>query len=77
MSSHSTILVDEKVLTEVGVPLPWRIAQLDLGLMASLAGRERTEAEWRNVARAADLEVREVLAYNKDTEDHLLVFVMP
>lgn len=75
MSSHSAILIDEKVLPRVGVPL--QIAQLDVAMMASLAGRERNEEDWRTVVSAADLEIQEIIAYQEQTKDKVIVIVLP
>ncbi len=77
MSPDSAILIDEKVLSEVGRPLPQHVAQLDISMMANLAGRERTEADWKEIAEATDLELRNLVTYDADMMDSVVVLVKP
>ena len=45
MSSYSTHLMDELILLEKNTLL--QAAELDIGMMESLAGLGRTEGEWK------------------------------
>lgn len=69
MAPNSTILIDELVLPEtmeiIDKDVGW-MASLDIGLMASLAGRERTEQEWRVVVEEAGLRIKETREYDRE-----------
>lgn len=62
MSPKSTIFIDEKVLPNVGAPL--KTVQLDISMMASLAGRERSEGDWKKIVEAAELKIAELVTYD-------------
>lgn len=47
MAPDSLILIDELILPNSGVR--WRQAHLDMLMMASLAGRERTHDQWEKL----------------------------
>ena len=71
MSDSATILLDEIVMPEVGAGV--QAAQLDISMMASLAGKERSLAEWRDIVDAAKLEIQEVLMYGEDLGESVIV----
>ena len=63
---EGTLLLREGVLSE-GPPSPAR-AQLDLMMMAVTGGRERTEAEWRELLHRAGFALQRVLAGQRSQE---------
>lgn len=75
MSDQSVILIDEIVLPEVGLGV--QAAQLDISMMASLAGRERSRADWREIVEAAELRIDDVLTYEEDLGESVIVAVVP
>ena len=75
MSQSSTILIDEMVLPRVGAA--WQAAQLDIALMASLAGRERSEADWRALVVRAGLSIRSMELYEETMGDTVIVVEIP
>ncbi len=75
MSRGSTILVDEKVLPDLGAPL--QALQLEMCMLASLAGRGRIEADWRRVVEAAELKVADIVTYDEDARDKVITLVLP
>nr|UZP47903.1 putative O-methyltransferase [Cladonia uncialis subsp. uncialis] len=74
MSCDSAILIDEIVLPDVDTQ--WQAAQLDISMMASLAGRERSETEWRKVVDAAGLKIEQILAYDEEMGDKVIVVML-
>ena len=75
MSQDSAILIDEMVLPRVGAA--WQAAQLDIAMMASLAGRERGEADWRAVVVEAGLCIRSMELYEETMGDTVIVVELP
>ncbi|KAL8729060.1 MAG: hypothetical protein Q9166_004977 [cf. Caloplaca sp. 2 TL-2023] len=75
MSKESTILIDEIVLLDVGAQ--WQAAQLDMGMMASLAGRERTKADWERVVEGAGLTIKGISVYEDEIGSSIIVVVKP
>lgn len=56
---------------------PWQAANLDVALVASLAGREDNQDDWAKVIEAAGLRIREIQAYNQELADNIIVAVLP
>lgn len=56
MGNKSKILVNELVLPDQGTH--WLTTSLDLGIMTSLASRERTEAEFRDLFASVGLKMQ-------------------
>ena len=75
MSQSSTVLIDEMVLPRVGAA--WQAAQLDIALMASLAGRERSEADWRALVVKAGLSITSMELYEEMMGDTVIVVGIP
>ena len=71
MSDHSVILIDEMVLPEVGAEV--QASQLDISMMASLAGRERSRTDWSRIVEAAGLRINDVLTYEEDLGESVIV----
>ncbi|KKK22285.1 aflO/ omtB/ dmtA/ O-methyltransferase B [Aspergillus ochraceoroseus] len=62
MGPHSCILIDEVVIPAVGVP--WQAAFMDILMMDSLGGVERTRAEWDNLMEQAGLKIIKSYQYD-------------
>ena len=74
MSDQSMVLIDEMVLPEMGAEV--QAAQLDISMMASLAGRERSRAEWGRIVEAAGLQINDVLTYEEDLGESVIVVAL-
>lgn len=76
MGTDSKIIIDELVLptkTDSSFTVAEVNASLDILLMASLAGQERNEAEWRDLIEEEGLEIRELRQY--DHRGHSILIV--
>ena len=73
MSRDSVILIDEMVIPNKGAH--WRATQLDLAMMASLAGTERTERQWYDLMDMAGLKIQRIWTYTKELRDSIIVAV--
>jgi demethylsterigmatocystin 6-O-methyltransferase len=62
MGPESRVVIDEVVLPDVGVP--WQAAYMDLTMMASLGGIERTKAEYEKLLGAAGLKIVDIKKYD-------------
>ena len=62
MGPESRLIIDDVVLPETAVP--WQAAYMDLLMMNSLAGAERTRAEWESLLDQAGLRIVEVHQYD-------------
>ncbi|KAF3002117.1 hypothetical protein E8E13_009927 [Curvularia kusanoi] len=74
MSSASRILIDEVILPDSNVP--WQCAFMDLTMMFSLGGRERTQEEWASLLSQAGLRIEEVHTYD-DVKRHSVIVAVP
>ncbi|MCJ1402815.1 hypothetical protein MMC11_006036 [Xylographa trunciseda] len=73
MNEKSVILIDDMILPTQGTH--WRGAQIDLAMMASLAGMERSEKQWASLLDQAGLRVKKTCTYNSDLGDSIMVAV--
>ncbi|MCJ1320966.1 hypothetical protein MMC15_006307 [Xylographa vitiligo] len=73
MNEKSVILIDDMILPKRGTH--WRGAQVDLAMMASLAGMERSEKQWTSLLDLAGFRVKKVHTYNSDLGDSIIVAV--
>ena len=73
MSADSVILIDDMIIPNQGAD--WRAAQLDLTMMASLAGVERTEKQWRQLLNTAGLQIKQICTYTLGLGDSIIVAV--
>ncbi|ORY14346.1 S-adenosyl-L-methionine-dependent methyltransferase [Clohesyomyces aquaticus] len=62
MASESRIVIDEVVLPDMNVP--WQAAYMDITMMASLGGMERSKAEWEKLMDEAGLEILNIHRYD-------------
>ena len=70
MNQDSVILIDEIVIPNEGAN--WRQTQLDLAMMATLAGMERTEGQWRHLLTRAGLVITEICSYKPEFGDSII-----
>ena len=63
LGPDSKIVIDETVLPNTNVP--WQAAYMDLTMMGSLGGIERTRAEFENVLDRAGLKIVDVHRYDE------------
>lgn len=63
MRRGARLLVVEVIVPEAVAisPLDAMIAGTDLNMLVNTGGRERTEADYRNILQAADLRVAEIV----------------
>jgi len=71
MVEDSMILIDEMVLPDTGAS--WNQAQKDIQMMAGLAAMERSESQWRELARKAGLTFEGVFTYDREMGDSITV----
>ena len=71
MGSESIIIVDDMVVSET--ESNWKQVNYDITMMSALAGMERTEAQWRDLFLAADLRLRNVIEYDSETGDSIII----
>ena len=73
MDGDSVILIDDMVIPNRGAD--WRSTQLDLMLMASIAGVERTEKQWHRLVGKAGLKILEICTYTSEIRDSIIIAV--
>lgn len=73
MSKDSVILIDEMVLPDTGVH--WQASQLDLLMMMSFGGIERTITQWRGLLESAGLKILKLYTVTEFLNDSLIVTV--
>lgn len=74
LSSNSRIIIDEVVLPDTN--LPWQCAFMNLTMMSSLGGRERSEEEWIALLSRAGLQMDELHLYD-DVRRHSVIVAVP
>ncbi|RMJ28749.1 o-methyltransferase [Aspergillus sp. HF37] len=73
LGPHSRILIDEVVIPAAGVP--WQAAFMDLLMMDSLGGIERTRAEWDKLMEQAGLKILHTYLYGD--KGQVIMVVVP
>ncbi|EPE28200.1 S-adenosyl-L-methionine-dependent methyltransferase [Glarea lozoyensis ATCC 20868] len=71
LTDGSVILIDEIVLPERDATTQG--AQLDIEVMICVGGIERTKAQWENLLNSAGLQMLELVNYDKDFEDCVII----
>ncbi|KAJ5570002.1 uncharacterized protein N7459_009432 [Penicillium hispanicum] len=61
LGPDSLILIDERVLPNVGVH--WQATSVDITMMSSLASQERTVEQWHSLLQKAGLKVQNIYPY--------------
>ena len=73
MDETSVICIDEMILSDFK-PY-YQAAEMDLLMMLTLAGAERTDKQWETLIDAAGLKIKDIFTYNKLTRQSVLVLV--
>lgn len=73
MDKESVLLIDEKVLPDVGASNS--AAGLDLLMMTIFAAQERSEKDWRALLGRAGLRIEYIFRYNEDVGDSIIMAV--
>ena len=73
MTSESVIIIDDMVIADTGAH--WRATQLDIPMLAVVAGVERTMGQWKALLDDAGLNITEVKTYTDDLRDSVIVAV--
>ena len=74
MSKVSKILIDEMILPNVGTH--WQAAQLNVGMMSSLAAMERSKSQWYTLMESAKSTIEEVYPYTAELHDSVMVVAL-
>lgn len=70
LGPESRIIIDEIVLPESKIP--WQVAMMDIAMMASLGGLERSREDWVNLLDRAGLKLFDLHTYD-DTKFHSVI----
>lgn len=73
MASDSVVIIDDVVMPSVGAT--WKQASMDIAMMTMLAAMERTQEHFEALLREAGLKLREVIRYDEEYGDSLIVAV--
>lgn len=68
--AYSVLLIDEMILPEAGVSLA--ASSIDLTMMSSVGGLERTEAQWRDTFAEVGLELVAATMYNSPSYEGVM-----
>ncbi|KAI1144925.1 S-adenosyl-L-methionine-dependent methyltransferase [Nemania diffusa] len=71
MTEESVIMIDETVLPECGAGL--RGAQHDIEVLMSVGAKERTKCEWEMLLEGVGLNLCEVVRYDQEYDDCLII----
>lgn len=73
MAGDSVVIVDDVVMPNVGAT--WKQASMDIAMMTMLAAMERTQEHFAQLLKEAGLKLREVIKYDEEYGDSLIVAV--
>lgn len=71
MGKDSVILIDEKIFPDSGVN--WKMAQIDISMMACFGSIERTETMWNTLLDSVGLKIASKHLYQPESYDGVLV----
>lgn len=71
MGPESRIIIDEVVLPDMNVP--WQAAYMDITMMASLGGMERSKSEWEKLIDEAGFKILEIHRYDPKMQSVIVV----
>lgn len=71
MDPESRILIDDTVIPDTGAT--WQSTMADISMMITLAGKERTNQQWRSLADRVGLRVEEIHSYTASTYTSIVV----
>lgn len=60
---YSKLLIKDLLIPDRGAP--WAFTAMDIGVMHSLAGQERTEAQWRGLFESAGMRIEGVWRHGR------------
>lgn len=73
MSEDSVILIDEIVVPDIGAGR--RATQLDMTMLAALAGQERSRSEWKELLDQAGLDIVDITPYIDEIGESVIAAV--
>ena len=73
MSDESVIILDDMIIPNTDAH--WRATQLDLTMMSTLAGIERTMPQWEHLLHDAGLKIKEIIPYTEDIKDSIIIAI--
>jgi demethylsterigmatocystin 6-O-methyltransferase len=73
MDDDSLIFIDELILSNYKAY--YEAAEMDLTMMVTLAGEERTDEQWRTWIDTAGLKTKEIFTYNKEVRQSIIFLV--
>lgn len=73
MAGDSVVIIDDVVMPNVGAT--WKQASMDIAMMTMLAAMERTQEHFAQLLKEAGLKLREVIKYDEEYGDSLIVAV--
>lgn len=73
LAQHSIILIDELILPDTGIH--YKSANLDMTMMCNAGAIERTETQWRTLLNAINLKIKDVLIYDEEMKQGVLMVV--
>jgi demethylsterigmatocystin 6-O-methyltransferase len=71
MSDDSVIMIDEIVVQKS--ESTWKQVNYDFVMMCALGGIERTKEHWQELLSGAKLRLRDVISFDKETGDSVLI----
>ena len=71
MSSDSVIMIDEIVVQKSDST--WKQVNYDFIMMCALGGIERTKEHWQELLSGANLQLRDIISFDKETGDSVLI----
>lgn len=71
MAEDSRLIIDDIVVPDQGACR--QACQLDFIMMASIAGKKRTRAEWYQILEAAGLKIVNIRPYDWPVQDSIII----
>lgn len=71
MDADSRILIDDTVIPDTGAT--WQSTMADISMMIGLAGKERTNQQWKALADRVGLRIEEIYSYTASTYTSIVV----
>lgn len=71
MAKDSLLIIDDIVVPDQGACR--QACQLDFIMMASIAGKKRTSAEWYQVLKEAGLRIMNIRPYDWPIQDSIII----
>ena len=71
MNEESRLVIDDIVVPDQGACR--EACQLDFIMMASIAGKKRTKAQWYDLLEAAGFKMLDIRTYSRPLQDSLII----